>query len=126
MGERYMEYAVGRINTSKEGVSMMEGIWHARFTAGDVHGEGLAVLHDGRIEGGDPLHTYTGSYQKDGSQIYANVHVTPCSGTSLPPDLVHPVTYFLQGSTAGDFAKVEGHVETKPESRLSVQLRKGE
>ena len=102
----------------------MQGIWHARFTSGEVQGEGLAVLHDGKIEGGDPLHTYTGSYQEDGAQIYANVRVSPYAGTSFKPDITHPVSYFLQGLVSGDFAKVSGHADNRPDSQLSVQLHK--
>ena len=104
----------------------MEGIWYAHFTSGDVHGDGLAVLHDGKIEGGDPAHTYLGSYQEDGSQLYANVRVSPYAGSSSPRDLNHPVSYFLQGSVSGNSAKVSGHADNRPDSRLTVELYKGE
>ena len=30
----------------------MEGIWYAHFTSGEVNGDGVAVLHNGLIEGG--------------------------------------------------------------------------
>ena len=33
----------------------MEGIWYAHFKSGEVFGDGVAVLHDGQIEGGDPV-----------------------------------------------------------------------
>ena len=104
----------------------MEGIWFARFTSGELHGEGVAVLHDGRIEGGDPAHSYSGSYQEDGPLVYANVRVSPNAGSSIPVDINHPVTYFLQGSVSGDSAKVAGHANNRPDSRLSVELHKGE
>ena len=104
----------------------MEGIWYAHFTSGEVHGEGLAVLHDGRIEGGDPAHTYSGSYQEDGAHLYANVRVSPYAGASAPADLTHPVTYFLQGSVSGNSARVAGHADNRPDSQLSIELRKGE
>jgi len=104
----------------------MEGIWYARFTSGEVHGEGVAVLHDGKIEGGDPAHMYSGSYQEDGPHVYANVCVSPFAGSSLPTDLTHPVTYFLQGSISGNLAKVTGHPDNRPDSYLLVELHKGE
>lgn len=103
----------------------MEGTWHAHFTSGEMHGDGLAVLHDGKIEGGDPIHTYSGSYQEDGSQIYANLCVSPYGGSSIPADIAHPVMYFLQGVVAGDSAQVSGHADNHPESRLFVELHKG-
>ncbi len=104
----------------------MEGIWYAHFTSGEVHGEGVAVLHDGKIEGGDPAHTYSGSYQEDGPHVYANLRVSPYAGSSAPPDISHPITYFLQGSVTGASAKVTGHADNRPDSRLLVELHKGE
>jgi hypothetical protein len=104
----------------------MEGIWYAHFTSGEAHGEGMAVLHDGKIEGGDPAHTYVGSYHEDGSHVYANVRVSPYAGSSLPVDIHHPVTYFLQGSIAGNSAKVTGHPDNRPDALVSVELHKGE
>ena len=32
----------------------MEGLWYAHFSAGQVQGDGMAVLRDGEILGGDP------------------------------------------------------------------------
>lgn len=104
----------------------MEGIWYANFKSGDVHGEGVAVLHDGKIEGGDPAHTYTGSYSEDGSNLYANVRVSPFAGSSVPADLTHPVNYFLRGSITGNSAKITGHPDNRPDVLLSVELQKGE
>ncbi len=104
----------------------MQGIWYAHFTSGEVKGDGVAVLHDGLIEGGDPAHTYFGSYQVEGSDLYANVRVSPYAGSSLPADLTHPITYFLRGSVMGDSAKVTGHPDNRPEALVSVELLKGE
>ena len=104
----------------------MEGIWYAHFTSGDVSGVGVAVLHGGQIEGGDLAHTYSGSYQEEGSTLYANVRVSPYAGTSLPADLTHPITLFLRGSVNGELAKVSGHPDNRPEATVSIELRKGE
>ena len=104
----------------------MEGIWYAHFTSGDVNGIGVAVLHDGQIEGGDPAHTYAGSYQEEGSNLYVNVRVSSYAGSSLPADLPHPINFFLRGSVNGDSAKVSGHPDNRPEAKVSVELRKGE
>ena len=104
----------------------MEGIWYAHFTSKEVNGEGVAVLHNGQIEGGDPSHTYSGSYQEDGPHVYANVRVSPYAGSSLPADLTHPITFFLKGSVTGDSAKVTGHPDNRPEALFSVELHKGE
>jgi hypothetical protein len=104
----------------------MEGIWYAHFTSEKVNGDGVAVLHDGLVQGGDPAHTYSGSYQEEGSTLYANVRVSPYAGSRLPADLTHPITYFLRGSVTGNSAKVTGHPNNKPDALISVELHKGE
>jgi T3SS negative regulator,GrlR len=104
----------------------MEGIWYAHYKSGEAFGDGVAVLYDGQIKGGDPSHTYSGSYQEEGSNLYANIRVSPFAGSALPADLTHPITYFLRGSVTGDFAKVSGHPDNRPEAFVSIELRKGE
>lgn len=103
----------------------MEGIWYAHFSTGTTQGDGMAVLRDGEILGGDPGHTYSGSYQEEGSNLYVNVRVSPFAGARTPADLAHPVTFFLQGSIAGNRAKVKGHPDNRPEVVLSVELERG-
>jgi len=99
----------------------MEGIWYAHFAAGPVQGDGIAVLRQGEILGGDPIHTYTGSYSSDGSNLYANVQVSPYAGR-VASDLKHPLQFFLQGSLAGTSATVSGHADNKPDLRIVVEL----
>jgi len=104
----------------------MEGIWYAHFTSGEANGDGVAVLRNGQIEGGDPAHTYSGSYQEEGSNLYANVRVSPYAGAAVPADLTHPVTFFLRGSVTGNCAEVSGHPDNRPDALVSVELHKGE
>ncbi len=102
----------------------MEGLWYAHFTAGPVHGEGMAVLRNGEILGGDPAHVYSGSYQSDGPNIYANVRVSPYALASVPADLDRPLEVFLKGSIAGDSATVSGHPEQKSDLKIAVELHR--
>ena len=83
----------------------MEGIWYAHFTSGEMYGDGVAVLRDGLVQGADPAHTYSGSYQEEGSNLYANVRVSPYAGSVLPADLTHPITYFLERISDWKFGK---------------------
>ena len=103
----------------------MEGIWYAHFTAGSAQGDGIAVLRGGEILGGDPLHTYTGSYQEDGKLLYANIRVAPYSRSRLPADIAHPFSLFLQGAIAGQSATVFGHPNHHPDVTIRVELQKG-
>jgi len=103
----------------------MQGLWYAHFTAGPVQGDGLAVLRDGEILGGDMAHTYSGSYREDGSLLYANVEVSPYQRSNTPADLAHPVTFFLKGAVVGDSANISGHPDNRPDLAVSVELYRG-
>lgn len=103
----------------------MEGLWYAHFTAGPVNGDGLAVLRHGEILGGDPSHTYSGSYHSDGPMLYANVRVSPYAASLAPSPLKHPLTFFLQGTIAGDNASLTGHADNKPDATVAVKLHRG-
>src|SRR5579871_6015068 len=102
----------------------MEGIWYTHFSAGPVQGDGVAVLHDGEIQGADPSHTYVGSYQEDGSNLYANVRVSPYAGATVPVEMEHPVTLFLKGSVNGNSAKIAGHPNNRPDVMVSVEMHR--
>ena len=102
----------------------MEGLWYTHFTAGPVHGDGLAVLRDGEILGGDPAHTYTGSYHSDGPNLFANIRVSPYAASIVPADIHKPLELFLKGSVNGDTATVSGHPEQKTDLKVAVDLHK--
>jgi hypothetical protein len=103
----------------------MEGIWYAHFNTGTNQGDGLAVLRNGELLGGDPRHTYVGTYQEDGAYLYANVRVAPYAGAGLPADLEHPFSLFLKGSIAGDTATISGHPNNHPDVTVRVEMHKG-
>jgi len=102
----------------------MEGLWYAHFTAGPVQGNGIAVLRNGEILGGDLSHTYTGSYRSDGPELYANVRVSPYTMGPVPTDIEHPVTFFLSGSVHGDLANISGRADNRPDLALIVELHR--
>ncbi len=102
----------------------MEGLWYAHFKVGPIRGDGLAVLRDGELLGGDPAHIYTGSYNSDGPNLYANVRVSPHATSNIPSDLDHPVNVFFKGTIAGDSAVVSGHPYRHSELSIDVELHR--
>jgi hypothetical protein len=104
----------------------MEGLWYAHYSAGPVQGDGMAVLQDGKILGGDPVHTYTGSYQSDGPNLFANVCVSPSGAANGPVDIEHPFTVFLKGQVVGNAATVTGHAGHKTDVTFNVELHRAD
>lgn len=101
----------------------MEGLWYTHFTAGQVQGDGLAVLRDGEILGGDPAHTYTGSYSTDGTQLYLDVRVSPHRG-HVPADMERPVSFVLWGSANGETGNVSGCSGNKRDAKVVVDFHR--
>ncbi len=102
----------------------MEGLWYAHFKSPQIQGEGMAVLRDGEILGGDPNHTYTGTYQWDGGHVYASVRVSPYAGVPTPNPHEQPFTLFLRGSVTGDTATVAGHPDDRNDVQIAVELHR--
>ena len=87
---------------------MLNGLWHTHFVAGPAHGDGMAVLRDGEILGGEPTYTYTGSYRLDGAFLYANVRVSPYPAGGPSDASEGPLTFVLRGSVVGDAGSLSG------------------
>ncbi len=102
----------------------MEGLWHTHFSAGPAHGDGIVVLRNGEILGGDASHIYTGSYRTDGALVYLDVHVTRWLGErgSLAPE--GPRAFCFTGSVHGDSATVSGHPDDRRDVTVAVELHR--
>lgn len=102
----------------------MNGLWFAHFDAGAAHGNGLAVLHAGDILGGDLSHIWTGTYQREGDQLYARIQVSPYTERPDPnPESTSPEKPWmatLAGSCSGGDALLVGHPD---DSDLPLNIR---
>ena len=102
----------------------MEGLWYTHFSTGPLEVDGLAVLRNGEILGGDPACTYQGSYREDGNLLYASVRVSPYPRSKVPSELKHPITVFLQGTVTDTAASVTGHADNAPGLTVAVELHR--
>jgi hypothetical protein len=102
----------------------MEGLWHTHFKSGTAQGDGLVVLRDGEILGGDPAHTYFGTYQFDGPRLYARVNVHPYGTGTVPEHQDRPFTLGLAGTFAGNTAAVSGHPDERKDVSIEIELHK--
>jgi hypothetical protein len=101
----------------------MEGLWYTHYTSGQAQADGMAVLRNGEILGGDPAHTYCGSYTTDGPILYVNVRVSPYTG-HVPSDMAAPMTFVLWGSANEVSANVTGCAESKRDLKVAVDLHR--
>jgi len=102
----------------------MEGLWHTRFNAGPAHGDGIVVLRNGEVLGGDASHIYLGSYQRDGSLLYFNVRVSRWLQEAGAVSPEAPQAFLFSGSVQGDSAFVSGHPDDHREVTVAVELHR--
>jgi len=103
----------------------MNGLWIAHFNAGPAHGNGLAVFRAGEILGGDLAHTWVGTYEEEGRNVYARVRVAPYvssqNGEPVVPD--RTVTMTLQGTCTESDAALSGHADDS-DVMVSIEMHK--
>ncbi len=83
----------------------------------------MAVLRDGEVLGGDPAHTYTGSYRSDGPELYLDLRVSPYAG-HVPADMDRPMHFMLWGSVNGDSGNLHGSADNAPDLKVTVDLHR--
>lgn len=104
----------------------MEGLWFTHFSVGPEYGDGMVVLHDGQLLGGDHCHTYTGTYMVDTPNLYARVTVKPYVWDPESPTLEHPeepIMLTLTGTLSGHSAVVFGHPDNQEDVDISIEMR---
>ena len=108
---------------------MKPGIYHVKFSTPASHntGEGLAVLQDGKVNGGDSGYFYQGSYEVVDSKVTAKLHVERWN--PVIPSIFGSFREFdlnLAGQTPSDFSLfyVEGRVIQFPQSRIMINGRR--
>ena len=101
----------------------MNGLWIAHFNAGPAHGNGLAVFRAGEILGGDLAHTWVGTYEEEGRNLYARVRVAPYAQDGAPVVPDRPVTMTLHGSRTEAEATLTGHADDS-EVMVSIEMHK--
>jgi len=103
----------------------MTGLWIAHFTAGAAHGNGLAVLRDGEILGGDLAHTWVGTFEEEGAKVYARVRIAPYEPepNGEPTATDHPRMMTLSGSCGEREAVLNGRADDS-DVAVTIQMHK--
>ncbi len=104
----------------------MEGYWLTHYEAGAVHGDGIAMLQGGELLGGDLEHAWAGSYEQEGSRVYARIRIVPFV-SRLEEELMareKPLIVSLKGYCTEHFARLEGHPDERADLPFRITMRK--
>jgi hypothetical protein len=102
------------------------GIYHIHFSGGysQNFGDGIGVLTDGAINGGDPGYVWRGSFRIADGRISAKIHVKRWKHDISNP-LANLAEYdlILEGQVADDLStfSAEGHIEQYPSTRITLK-----
>lgn len=104
----------------------MEGYWLTHYETGTSRGDGIAMLSKGELLGGDLEHVWSGTYEEEGSKLYARIRIVPF--VSSPEEELmareQPIILSLQGYCTEEYARLEGHPDHREDERFEVEMRK--
>lgn len=103
----------------------MDGLWVTHFDAGAAHGNGIALFRAGEILGGDFSHTWTGTYEEEGANLYARIRVAS-HRVGEQPEIPEPaVMMTLAGSRSGNSAVLTGHPDGR-EVPVTIEMHRAQ
>ena len=106
---------------------MQSGIYHVSFRSSADAGEGLVVIKDGAVNGGDQSYVYTGHLNGANGQLSGQLHIQQWRAGN--PSVFGAISQFdltLSGTSddqAGTFT-VDGHVTANPALRIGINGRR--
>jgi hypothetical protein len=101
----------------------VNGVWIAHFNTGAAHGSGIAVLRQGEILGGDFYHSWSGTYEEEGSRLYARVRVQRNLIDQEPAGGEKPFMLTFSGSHSGLDAALTGRADEN-QTAVDIELHK--
>lgn len=104
----------------------MEGCWLTHFETNKGSGNGIAMLRDGELLGGDSEHLWNGTYDEDGWRIVARIRIVPIM-SSPEEDVMardQPMILMLTGLCTEEYAHMEGDAENRRDLHFSITMRK--
>jgi len=104
----------------------MEGYWKFHYEIGATEGDGIAMLHEGELVGGDFEHVWTGTYEEDRPALNARIRITPSVSSEEEKIMARdkPRIFSLRGYCTEDFAALEGIAEHCTDQRIAITMRK--
>lgn len=105
---------------------MQNGIYHVQFhSTQGASGEGLVVVKDGSINGGDASYLYLGQLQTEGEQLSGQLDIKQWN--SQAPSIFGPLGNFslsLTGVVSGDNLRISGGVVGQADLAIRITGRR--
>ena len=103
---------------------MKNGLYKVSIKTPLGHGNGVVVIKDGSIRGGDSMMYYTGTFQLAGNQFTANIHASKHSDVAGMFSVLglNDVNVKLQGTATDTSATLQGSAVGDPQVTLQAQL----
>jgi len=104
----------------------MEGYWLAHYKTGERQGDGIVMLHEGELLGGDLEHLWTGAYEEEGPKLSALIRVVPVM--SSPEEEImareQPMILSLTGYCNDEYAWLKGGAEHQRDLHFEITMSK--
>jgi hypothetical protein len=105
---------------------MTNGIYYIIFKSYlGIIGDGLVVVDNGKVHGGDSRYLYRGTYKVDGTSIKAEIQVSYYRGTLK--SVFGPLSKFeliLSGNAPDELFTLSGHMPGRSQAALTVEGQK--
>lgn len=104
---------------------MQNGIYHVRFASDQDSGEGLAVIQNGTVNGGDNGYLYLGRLHVVGNTLSGLLEIKRWN--AAVPSVFGPLGNFkllLTGSFSGATFEANGSVEQRPQLTIKISGNK--
>lgn len=105
---------------------MQDGIYHVQFSVpGKGAGEGLVVIKQTSVNGGDIGHLYTGQLTDNGGALSGHLKITrwKAGPVSLMSQLGNYELQLSGQAVAGNSFTVSGGIPTQPNSKITITGR---
>ena len=106
---------------------MKNGIYHVDFRSGNKSaGQGLVVLKDGTVNGGDAGFLFVGKLLADSNVLSADIQVnkwSPGHVSIFGPLTTFGLTLSGQGDSAGGTFRLSGHITGQPAQTIGIHGR---
>jgi hypothetical protein len=105
---------------------MTYGIYYIIFKSHlGIMGDGLVVVDDGKVHGGDFRYLYRGTYKVDGTSLRAEIQVSYYRGTLK--SVFGPLSKFdliLSGNATDDTFTLSGHMPGRSQVGITIEGQK--